>query len=80
MWSWNEQASSTKVHLGVDAYFVPAGKAHPAFLISGLNELIDVLTANGVEVRDDEPLPGFNRVYVIDPFGNRIELMEPREA
>jgi catechol 2,3-dioxygenase-like lactoylglutathione lyase family enzyme len=24
----------------------------------------------------DEPLTGFNRVYVFDPFGNRIELLE----
>ena len=24
----------------------------------------------------DQPLEGFNRVYVNDPFGNRIELME----
>jgi hypothetical protein len=28
---------------------------------------------------DDEPLQGYNRVYVDDPFGNRIELMEPTE-
>ena len=25
---------------------------------------------------DDEPLAGFNRRYVSDPFGNRIELLE----
>ena len=25
----------------------------------------------------DEPLNGYTRVYVNDPFGNRIELMEP---
>jgi hypothetical protein len=28
-------------------------------------------------VNDDEPLEGFDRVYVTDPFGNRIELMQP---
>jgi hypothetical protein len=28
-----------------------------------------------VDVRD-EPLEGYFRVYVADPFGNRIELME----
>jgi hypothetical protein len=31
----------------------------------------------GVNVVDDEPLEGFTRVYVNDPFGNRIELLEP---
>ena len=30
-----------------------------------------------VKVVDDQPLEGFDRVYVDDPFGNRIELMEP---
>jgi hypothetical protein len=35
------------------------------------------LEAARVPVRDDEPLEGYRRVYVDDPFGNRIELMEP---
>jgi hypothetical protein len=29
---------------------------------------------------DDEALPGYERAYVADPFGNRIELLEPKEA
>ena len=28
----------------------------------------------------DEPLEAYLRVYVNDPFGNRLELMEPRSA
>jgi len=28
-------------------------------------------------VNDDEPFEGSDRVYVTDPFGNRIELMKP---
>jgi hypothetical protein len=31
-------------------------------------------------VTTDEPLEGYLRVYVDDPFGNRLELMEPRSA
>jgi hypothetical protein len=27
----------------------------------------------------DEPLPGYDRIFVYDPFGNRIELMEKLE-
>ena len=26
---------------------------------------------------DDEPLAGYRRLYTEDPFGNRIELLEP---
>jgi hypothetical protein len=34
--------------------------------------------AAGFPPVSDEPLEGFDRVYVSDPFGNRIELLEPR--
>ncbi len=66
-----------KVHLGVEADFRPARKAHPALLVDGLAALVDRLRNAGVEMVDDEPLEGYDRVYVNDPFGNRIELLEP---
>lgn len=66
-----------KLHLGVDADFRPARKAHPALLVDGLEQLVSAMKGAGVAVRDDEPLEGYHRVYVDDPFGNRIELMEP---
>jgi hypothetical protein len=31
---------------------------------------------HGLEIADAEPLDGFTRAYVNDPFGNRLELME----
>ena len=70
-------ARSVKIHLGVESPFRPARKAHPALLVVGLAALGERLQAAGVTVRDDEPLAGFHRVYVNDPFGNRLELMEP---
>jgi catechol 2,3-dioxygenase-like lactoylglutathione lyase family enzyme len=66
-----------KVHLGVEADFRPARKAHPAFIVSGLAALVATLEAAGHPARNDEPLPGYDRVYVDDPFGNRLELLEP---
>ena len=39
-------------------------------------ELVEQLTAAGYAVVTDEPLESYDRVYVTDPFGNRIELME----
>jgi len=74
--AWFERGD-LRVHLGVDRQFVPARKAHPAFIVSGLTDLIARLKAAGVAVRDDEPLDGYLRVYVDDPFGNRLELLEP---
>jgi catechol 2,3-dioxygenase-like lactoylglutathione lyase family enzyme len=66
-----------KVHVGVDDDFHPARKAHPALLVTDLAALVGLLRDAGIDVTDDEPLEGYNRVYVDDPFGNRIELMEP---
>ena len=28
----------------------------------------------------DEPLPGYSRIFIYDPFGNRLELIEPLPA
>lgn len=71
------EAGSVRIHLGVQPDFRPATKAHPALLVDALSELVAALTRAGYPVRTDEPLDGFDRVYVDDPFGNRIELMEP---
>jgi catechol 2,3-dioxygenase-like lactoylglutathione lyase family enzyme len=72
---WFEKGA-IKVHLGVEKDFRPARKAHPAFLVEDLAALVARLEQAGVAARRDEPLPGYDRVYVDDPFGNRIELME----
>lgn len=73
---WFEN-DAVKIHLGVEAEFWPAKKAHPALLVSDLPALVAVLAAAGVELVTDEPLEGYARVYAHDPFGNRLELMEP---
>lgn len=75
--AWFE-AGRLRIHLGVDRDFRPARKAHPGLLVRDLPGLIERLRAAGHAVVEDEPLPGYLRVYVDDPFGNRLELMEPR--
>ena len=74
------ESDTVKIHLGVDPAFRPAKKAHPALLVEDLPKLVERLRAGGYELADDEPLEGFDRVYACDPFGNRIELMEPRKG
>ena len=65
-------------HLGVEDGFRPATKAHPAFMVEGLERMLARLDMGGNRVSEDEvSLAGFHRVYVRDPFGNRIELIEP---
>ena len=68
--SWFE-AGEAKVHLGVDADFRPARTAHPALLVRGLAALAERLREAGVpDAQDGDSL------YVDDPFGNRVELLE----
>jgi catechol 2,3-dioxygenase-like lactoylglutathione lyase family enzyme len=74
---WFEGEGNLRVHLGVERDFRPARKAHPAFVVSGLHDLAADLRARGFAVVEDEPLEGFDRLYASDPFGNRVELMEP---
>jgi Glyoxalase/Bleomycin resistance protein/Dioxygenase superfamily. len=66
-----------EVHLGVEARFSPADKAHPAFLVRGIEKLRARIEDAGYRVTDTVQLEGFHRIYVRDPFGNRVELIEP---
>ena len=76
---WFENGA-LKIHLGVEKDFQPAKKAHPAFIVTDLPSLIGRITDNGYQVVEDQPLEGYDRCYVNDPFGNRIELMEPKRG
>ena len=66
-----------KVHLGVDVSFGPATKAQPAFVVDDVGAIAAAAVAAGFAMDDDQPLHGLDRVYVSDPFSNRIELMQP---
>ena len=69
------RVGAQQLHVGVEESFAPARKAHPAFSVTGYDELLDRLRAAGVEVVEDETIPGVRRCYVADPWGNRLELV-----
>lgn len=70
-------AGDVQLHLGVEADFRPARKAHPAFLVNDLDGLVETIRSAGFETDTSQPaLDGYKRAHVFDPFGNRIELME----
>ena len=70
------QAGDIEIHIGVEDPFIPAKKAHPAFEINDLPSFLNHLDISNVEYIKDDRLPGANRVYIFDPFGNRIEVLE----
>lgn len=71
------RTGSIELHLGIDPDFVPARKAHVAFQVADLAAIEQRLTLAGIVIKPDANLPGFERFYVDDPFGNRIELLQP---
>ena len=62
--------------MGVEEPFAPARKAHPGFVVDDLAGLAARLRAEGIAVTPDETIPGVERAYVADPFGNRLELRQ----
>jgi catechol 2,3-dioxygenase-like lactoylglutathione lyase family enzyme len=71
------RSGDLEVHLGIEEGFQPAMKAHPAFLVEDVERMRARVEMSGYKVIDDEQYSGFKRVHVRDPFGNRLELVEP---
>lgn len=69
-----------EVHCGVERDFTPAKKAHPGVVVDDLSGLARHLAQSAVPVTWDDEFPGFARFYATDPFGNRLEFMEPLKA
>ncbi|AEJ38278.1 Glyoxalase/bleomycin resistance protein/dioxygenase [Sulfobacillus acidophilus TPY] len=70
------QCGAQQVHIGIQKDFTPATKAHPAFYVRDIQALREHVIKNGLDPIEDEPLPGADRFYLTDPFGNRLEFLE----
>jgi len=69
-----------ELHVGVADAFAPARKAHPAFRLSSaqaLEDLVGRLEGEGVAVTRPDPdeISETARIFVADPWGNRLELL-----
>ena len=74
------RAGAQEVHLGIEPDHRALQRAHPAFRVDDLEALRQRLLAHGVVPYDDLPLPGHRRFYAKDPFGNRLEFLEPEPS
>lgn len=66
-----------EIHLGVEDPFRAAEKAHPGIRVGDIDALAERLQAAGHGVRWDDDFPGHRRFYTNDPFGNRVEFLQP---
>jgi catechol 2,3-dioxygenase-like lactoylglutathione lyase family enzyme len=70
-------AGDQQVHVRVEANIDRhRTNAHPAFLVKDLAATRAKLDREGYTIHDQPKLEGFDRLHVIDPSGNRIELMQ----
>ena len=69
-------SGATQLHIGSQAGFVPAKKAHPAFIVEDFAGYCALLGERKLVVREEAEIAGRRRAGIEDPFGNRIELIE----
>ncbi len=75
-------AVTAELHIGVEEPFAPARKAHPAFVVDDLEATARAVSEAGGDVDWSERLTfeGYQRFHVLDPHGNRVEVLQPRES
>lgn len=67
-----------QIHLGVeDGVDRMATRAHVAYRVTDLAEWQTRLVAHGFTPLDNVPIPGYTRFEIRDPFGNRMEFIQP---
>ncbi|MCU9614704.1 VOC family protein [Caldibacillus lycopersici] len=69
---------TTQIHIGVEEPFIPAKKAHPAFKMYNLAAFQAFLKENDVPFTIDLEIPDVKRIFIYDPFGNRVEILEKK--
>ncbi|MER7211349.1 VOC family protein [Streptosporangium sp. NPDC000239] len=66
-----------ELHLGVEADFRPARKAHPGLMVEDLDHWARRLGEAGYPVDFADDFPGMRRFHSADPHGNRLEFLSP---
>ena len=74
------QVGAVQVHVGTeDGVERTATKAHLAYEVTDLGYWRMRLQEHGIAILDAVPIPGYERFEIRDPFGNRVEFIQPVE-
>jgi len=72
------EVGDRQLHVGTEDGADPSkSKAHVAYQVDDIEASRKTLTENGVKILDGIPIPGMTRFEFRDPFGNRVEFLEP---
>lgn len=69
------RGDDVEIHVGVEADFTPARKAHPAFLVEDIDKVAARVEDTGFPVIWDDNFPGYRRFHTADGNGNRVEIL-----
>ncbi len=76
---WFGLPDGRQLHVGVTPDFVPREKGHPGLRCADLAAFQERCAAHGIACRADTEA-GVARVFLQDPFGNRLEVVEGGHA
>ena len=69
------QVADIQLHLGTEDQ-INKSKRHPAFEVTDLQAAEQHLVKHGVKIKEETQIPGQHRFSFVDPFGNRVELLQ----
>lgn len=69
-----------ELHLTFDVTPDANKERHFAIQVKSLQQLRENFQAQGVDIVEAGPIPGIQRFFIFDPFGNRIEFVEHEAA
>ena len=73
------EISGQEIHVSLeDDVNRNASKAHLAYQVDNLEFWRSRLNDAGFTILEGVPIPGFDRFETRDPFGNRLELIQPK--
>ncbi|MCA0458182.1 MAG: VOC family protein [Chloroflexi bacterium] len=71
------EVGDRQIHVGTeDGFDRLTTKAHVAYRVSDLAHWRQKITAAGITIEEQIPIPGYDRFEFRDPFGNRVELTQ----
>ncbi|BFH13789.1 glyoxalase [Paenibacillus dendritiformis] len=72
------RVGTQELHVGTEDGVDPSlTKAHLAYQVQDIGAMRERLLSHGIEILESVPIPGYERFEFRDPFGNRVEFIQP---
>ena len=73
---WFALPDGRQLHIGVTQDFVPTEKGHVALRCTDLDALMERAATHHIQLSPDTELAPLRRVFLRDPWCNRLEILE----